>query len=208
MKKFIIIIWVLMLSIPGKGVAQSAELQQLVLDIEKLAQLRKILKNMYQGYEIVSKGYNTIKDISKGTFSIHDGFLNGLMQISPSVRKYKRIADIISLQIQLVKEYKSALKRFQSSNLFNTNEIGYIRNVYNNLFKRSLQNLDELTMTITAGKLRMSDDERINTIDRIYNDMGDKVVFLRTFNKENNVLVIQRGREMIDTKISKKLNGL
>ena len=81
-------------------------------------------------------------------------------------------------------------------------------NVYSNLFNKSLQNLDELTMVITAGKLRMSDDERLNAIDRIYIDMGDKLVFLRTFNKENNVLAIQRGREMVDTKVSKKLNGL
>lgn len=81
-------------------------------------------------------------------------------------------------------------------------------NVYTNLFSKSLQNLEELTMVITAGKLRMSDDERINAIDRIYNDIADKLVFLRTFNKENNVLAIQRGREMVDTKVSKKLNGL
>lgn len=81
-------------------------------------------------------------------------------------------------------------------------------NVYTNLFNKSLQNLEELTMVITAGKLRMSDDERINTIDRIYNDIADKLVFLRTFNKETNVLAIQRGREMVDTKLSKKLNGL
>ena len=81
-------------------------------------------------------------------------------------------------------------------------------NVYSNLFNKSLQNLEELTMVITAGKLRMSDDERINAIDRIYNDIADKLVFLRTFNKENNVLAIQRGKEMVDTTVSKKLNGL
>ena len=81
-------------------------------------------------------------------------------------------------------------------------------NVYSNLFNKSLQNLEELTLVITAGKLRMSDDERINAIDRVYNDIADKLVFLRTFNKENNVLAIQRGREMVDTKVSKKLNGL
>ena len=80
-------------------------------------------------------------------------------------------------------------------------------NVYTNLFNKSLQNLDELTMVITAGKLRMSDDERLNAIDRIYIDMGDKLVFLRTFNNENNVLAIQRSREMVDTRVSKKLNG-
>ena len=208
MKKCIMIMWIILFSFSGQVVAQSTEIQQLLLNVEKLAQLKKILSNMKKGYEIVSTGYNTIKDISKGNFNIHQTFLDGLMQVSPTVKKYKRIAEIITYQTQLVKEYKSAFKRFDASNLFNTNEIRYIDNVYTNLFNKSLQNFEELTMVITASKLRMSDDERINAIDRIYNDIADKLVFLRTFNKENNVLAIQRGREMVDTKVSKKLNGL
>ena len=207
MKKCIMIMWILF-SFSGQVVAQSTEIQQLLLNVEKLAQLKKILSNMKKGYEIVSTGYNTIKDISKGNFNIHQTFLDGLMQVSPTVKKYKRIAEIITYQTQLVKEYKSAFRRFDESNLFNTNEIRYMDNVYANLFNKSLQNLEELTMVITAGKLRMSDDERLNAIDRIYDDIADKLVFLRTFNKENNVLAIQRGREMVDTKVSKKLNGL
>jgi hypothetical protein len=208
MKKCIVLIMVMMFSFSAHVVAQSAEVQQLLLNVEKLAQLKKILSNMKKGYEIVSGGYNTIKDISKGNFNLHQAFLDGLMQVSPAVKKYKKIGEIISFQTQLVKEYKSAFRRFDASNLFNENEIKYMGNVYSNLFNKSLQNLEELAMIITAGKLRMSDDERLNAIDRIYNDIGDKLVFLRTFNKENNVLAIQRGREMVDTKISKKLNGL
>ena len=208
MKNSVVILWIILFSFSAKVVAQSTEVQQLLLNVEKLAQLKKILSNMKKGYEIVSSGYNTIKDISKGNFNIHQAFLDGLMQVSPAVRKYKRIGEIISFQTQLVKEYKSAFRRFDASNLFNANEIKYMSNVYGNLFNKSLQNLEELAMVITAGKLRMSDDERINAIDRIFDDMGDKLVFLRTFNKENNVLAIQRGREMVDTKVSKKLNGL
>ena len=208
MKKCIMIMWIILFSFSGHAVAQSTEIQQLLLNVEKLAQLKKILSNMKKGYEIVSTGYNTIKDISKGNFNIHQTFLDGLMQVSPIVKKYKRIAEIITCQTQLVKEYKSAFRRFDASNLFNANEIKYMDNVYSNLFNKSLQNLEELTMVITAGKLRMSDDERINAIDRIYNDIADKLVFLRTFNKENNVLAIQRGKEMVDTKVLKKLNGL
>ena len=208
MKKILIIIGIVFLSAPVKVVAQSAEVQQLLLNIQKLAQLKKILSNMKKGYQIVSGGYNTIKDISKGNFNLHQTFLDGLMQVSPAVRKYRRIGEIISMQGQLVKEYKSAFRRFEASNLFNANEIAYIKNVYANLFNKSLQNLEELAMIVTAGKLRMSDDERITAIDRIFDDAGDKLVFLRTFNKENNVLAIQRGREMVDTKVSKKLNGL
>jgi hypothetical protein len=208
MKKCIVMVWVILFSFSGQVVAQSTEIQQLLLNVEKLAQLKKILSNMKKGYEIVSNGYNAIKDISKGNFNLHEAFLDGLMQVSPTVRKYQKIGEIIIFQTQLVKEYKSAFRRFDASNLFNANEIKYMSNVYTNLFNKSLQNLDELTMVITAGKLRMSDDERLNAIDRIFNDMSDKLVFLRTFNKENNVLAIQRGREMVDTRVSKKLNGL
>ena len=83
-----------------------------------------------------------------------------------------------------------------------------MEDVYENLFNKSLQNLDELSIVITAGKLRMSDDERIAAIDRIYKDISDKLIFLRSFNNEGSVLAVQRGRELVDTKLSEKLNGL
>lgn len=188
--------------------AQSTEAQQLLLNVEKLAQFKKILSNMKKGYEIVSNGYNTIKDISKGNFNLHDAFLNALLQVSPTVKKYKRVADIISCQSQIIREYRSAFNRFKNSNLFAVSEINYMEEVYTNLFNKSLQNLNELTIVITAGKLRMSDDERIAAIDRIYTEISDKLVFLRNFNNEGNVLAVQRGREMVDTKLSQKLNGL
>ena len=207
--KIIILLLCISFSMSWANVAaQSAEAQQLILNVEKLAQLKKILSNMKKGYEIVSTGYNTIKDISKGNFNLHDAFLSALLQISPIVKKYKRVADIITCQTQIVKEYKAAFRRFNSSNLFNISELNYMGNVYSNLFNKSLQNLNELTIVITAGKLRMSDDERIAAIDRVYIEMTDKLVFLRSFNNETNVLAVQRGREMVDTKVSKKLNGL
>jgi len=206
--KSLLILLLLTAQISSNVYAQSTEAQQLLLNVEKLAQLKKILSNMKKGYEIVSTGYNTIKDISQGTFNLHDAFLNALLQVSPTVRKYKRVADIISCQSQIVKEYRSAFNRFKSTNLFNSSEITYMEDVYQNLFNKSLQNLDELGMVLTAGKLRMSDDERIAAIDRIYKDISDKLVFLRSFNNEGSVLAVQRGREMVDTKLSEKLNGL
>ena len=208
MKKYRVLMLMVLISFRGELMAQSAEVEQLLLNVEKLAQLKTILSNMKKGYEIVSTGYNTIKDISKGNFTLHRAFLDGLMEVSPTVKKYKKITEIIAYQSQLVHEYKAAFRRFDKSKLFNPNEIKYMGTVYSNLLNTSLQNLAELSMVITARKLRMSDDERINAIDRICKEMGDKLVFLKTFNQENNVLALQRGREMVDTKLSKKLNGL
>jgi hypothetical protein len=122
-KIFAVALFVMMNSI---CFSQSQEAEQLLLDVEKLTQLKQILKDLYKGYEIVSKGYNTIKDISQGNFNLHKTFLDGLLDVSPAVKKYKRIIDIISLQSSLVKEYKSAFNRFKKSNLFNVKEIDHM----------------------------------------------------------------------------------
>ena len=208
MKKYVIALCIF-LSFSFTGIkAQSAEVKQLLLNVEKLAQFKKILKNMYKGYEIVSKGYNTIQDISKGNFNIHQVFLDELMKVSPAVRKYKRVADILQCQSQILTEYKMALKRFKEANLFNPSELNYIVEVNKNLFNTSLKNLNELALVITARQLRMTDDERILAIDRIYKDISDQLIFLRSFNNENTALALQRKLELQEIKVSEKLNGL
>jgi hypothetical protein len=172
--------------------AQTAELEQLALDIEKLIQLKNILTDMKTGYTIVSKGYGTIKNLSEGNFNLHETFLDGLLLVNPRLRKYGRVADIIRYQAQLLKEYKSAFHEFKKRRMFTPEEITYMGGVYGNLFDQSLQNLDELTLVLTDSRLRMSDDERLTTIDRIYKEMQDKLSFLRSFNGQIKSLEQQR----------------
>src|SRR6266540_5902336 len=113
--------------------AQAAEIQQLLLDAQKLSALKGILNDMYKGYEIVSNGYETIRSISEGNFNLHEAFLDGLLAVSPAVQKYKRIADIISDQRRIVKEYKTAYSRFKEDENFTPDEINYIGKIYSNL---------------------------------------------------------------------------
>jgi len=206
MKKYLIII---LLAFVGKtGSAQSAEAQQLLLNWEKLTQLKKILQNMYDGYKILDKGYTTIKDLSEGNFSLHKTFLDGLLEVSPVVRKYKRIAGIIDIQLRIVKEYKTALNEFKEFGQFRPDEIEYLEKVYAGLFHRSIQNLDELSIVITSGKLRMSDDERLQAIDRIYSSIMDQYCFLQDFNNATVVLSLQRQNEQMDIDIMRKVHGM
>jgi len=210
MKKLIIMISLSFLGIlPAfRASAQADEIAQLILNIEKLAQFKQILSDMKKGYEILSGGYNTIKNISEGNFSLHKAFLDGLMEVSPAVRNYRRVADITNYQIILVKEYRKAYERFRQDNNFNADELAYLGRVYDNLFKESLRNLDELLTVITAGKARMSDDERLQAIDRIYADMQDKLMFLRHFNNNTTILAVQRAKEHNDAQTIRKIYGL
>ena len=188
--------------------AQSDDVQQLVLDVQKLTQLKSILKDMQQGYTIISKGYTAVSDIAKGNFNLHEIFLDGLLSVSPAVKNYSRVAEIISYQTQIVKEYKSAYNRFTTSGSFNTNEIDYIGKVYSNLFNASLKNLDALLMVITASNLRMNDAERLKSIDKIDGNIKDQLIFLRQFNNNTSLLALQRAKESNDASAMQSLYGV
>lgn len=190
------------------AIAQSQEAQQLLLNWEKLRQLEEILDNMYRGYKILDKGYTTIKNIAQGNYSIHQLFIDGLMAVNPSIRNYKRIPFIIEYQKLLLEEYQRAYNRFRQDPNFKLEEIEYLANVYKFLFDASLRNIDELMMIITATKLSMSDDERMQAIDRIFFDMEDKLIFLRAFNNNTQLLAIQRARARNDVETMQKLYGV
>lgn len=206
MKKIIIVAVLFVCSV--QGFSQSQEVQQLLLNVEKLAQFKKILNNMYTGYKVLYKGYTTIKDISEGNFDLHRNFLDDLLQVSPAVRKYKRIADIVTYQLRIVKEYKAAFNQFKQDKHFTGDEIDYLGKVYGNLFDASLKSLDELAMVITAGKLRMSDDERLQAIDRIYSEVVEQFSFLQEFNNSTAILAVQREKEMMDIELSRKIYSI
>jgi len=201
------VLFLLLLLPSHRAAAQVQELEQLALDIEKLAQMKSILTEMYDGYKILTGGYNTVKSLAEGNFNLHNAFLTSLMTVSPTVKNYVRVADIISAQATLVSEYKSALHSFQASGGFSVDELNYITGVYSNLFDESVNNLTQLVTVLTDNQLRMNDAERLSAIDRIYSQMQDKLTFLRTFNSSTGLLLGQRQKSLQETNTLKNLFG-
>ena len=210
MKKGIkILTLLLMLSIViTESKAQSYEVQCLVLDCSKLAQLKSILSDMKKGYEMLTKGYDEVKDISEGNFHLHQEFLDHLLKVSPVVKNYKKVSDIIGDQLSLMGEYKSAWQRFNKDKSFTSKELQYIGTVYNHLTKESLKNLDDLTVIMSPNILRMSDDERLHRIDELADETHDKLTFLRQFNSKASVLSLQRLHQLNDAGSLQKLYGI
>lgn len=180
---------------PAPARAQAAEIQQLLLNVEKLEQLKSILTDMKKGYDILHQGYGAIQEISAASFTLHETFLDGLLAVNPALRQYRRVTDIITCQQQIVSEYRNAHKRFLQSGSFTPAELAYIGQVYEGLSAQSLRHLEELALVLTAGELRMGDDERLAAIDRIYLEASDKLAFLRHFNRQATLLALQRDRE-------------
>jgi hypothetical protein len=178
--------------LPQKAKAQDQDIMQLILDIEKLTQFKAILSDMQQGYSILTQGYQQVKNLSQGNFNLHSVFLNGLLQVNPEVAKYARVADIITDEVSILSEYKKAYRQFKNSGSFNSDELDYLAKVYAGLTSAALNDVNDLVNILTASKLRMSDDERLSAIDRIYASSSDKLSFLRDFNGRTNILLLHR----------------
>ncbi len=210
MKKLLIILLGVMATIStcSSANAQGQEIRQLNLNIQKLKHMKNILSQIKKEYQILSDGYNRIKNISKGDFDLHKGHLDGLLNVSPAVRNYSRVAKIIQFQYQLVSEYRNANARFISSKVFKPGELDYMSRVYNRLLDQSMDHVQELTTILSSGKTRMTDDERFKAIDRIYFEMEEKLGFLREFNSSATVMVLQRQKENNDVKSVENLYGI
>src|SRR6202000_2763038 len=122
---------------PAKAQTSTAQdIQQLLYDIEKLTQFKAILSDMQTGYTILTQGYGEVKSISEGNFNLHSAFLNSLEAISPAVRQYGRIADIIANQASIVTEYKNAWTQANASGHFSATELVYMNSVFTQLLNQ------------------------------------------------------------------------
>ncbi|HSZ85842.1 MAG TPA: hypothetical protein VK787_07410 [Puia sp.] len=192
----------------AKTNAQTFEIEQLILDYQKLSELKNILREMKTGYQILSTGYETIRSISEGNFNLHNAFLSALLAINPAVKNYKRVQDIINYQASIVSEYKTAFNRFKQDKNFTPDEISYLGTVYGNLFNQGLNDIVNLTNVLTANKMRMSDNERLHAIDGIYDESKNQLMFLRSFNNSTTILAIDRATENNNAESAMKLYGL
>lgn len=187
--------------------AQADEIASLVVNLAKLLQIEESLTSMEKGYRTIKGGYTTIKGISEGNFKLHQVFLDGLLQVSPAVRKYYKIPEIIQLQTSLVRNYKDAYRQFSARGNFTPEQLSYIAGVYKGLASHSLSDLDDLLNVMTAGKLRMTDDERLSTIDRIHGEMEAKHRFLQNFNKDTGLISLQREKQKFEQQTVEGLYG-
>ncbi len=176
--------------------------------LKQIAALQVYIGYAEKGYSIAEKGLNTIRDIKNGDFNLHNDFFNSLTSVNPKVKKYAKVAAIIASQISIAKQTRNTLRQCTNVQQLTASELNYLHQVFNNLIDDCAKNLDELYAVITDGQMLMKDDERIKRIDKLYDDMQDKKVFVQSFSQSAKGLLVQRMNDQYDIQIEKKLYGL
>lgn len=176
--------------------------------LQQIAALKVYTGYVSKGYSVAKNGLNVINRIKEGDFTLHKTNLEKLSAINPTIRRYTKIAAILSLQKEIAGKCARSIRQFKNSRQFTPGEINYINDVCSKLLSDCADNLDKLLQVINNGRLNMTDDERIAMIDSIYTDLQDKQIFVRSFCGRTTTLMLQRQSDLNDITISKKLNAL
>jgi len=169
--------------------------------LKQVAALQVYIEYAQEGYKIADRGLQTIGNIKNGEFNLHQDFFGALKGINPKLRNYVKVADIIAMQIRLVRAQKKYLDRVRRSDQFTEKEISYLVRVYTRLLEQSADNVEELTELIAANRYELSDQDRLKRIDALHTEMVDKCVFADWFGGEADLLAANRKKERQETKV-------
>lgn len=185
--------------------AQAQELEQLRLDLEKLAQFKLILSEMKSGYQDLVNGYNAVRDAGRSNFTLHQNYFNSLLLISPELKTNPAIQRIISSQTQLQSNCKTMLSSFKTSGVFSANELNEVTSDIDGILAIASADFDLLNTVLAPGKMRMSDGERTTVINQVDQSVTNQMVRLKAINDEYNKIMMLRLQKKRDINMMKQL---
>lgn len=204
MKKIAVLI-LLMGLFNGNMQAQAKQREEL---LKQIAAFKVYIGYAQKGYSIAKNGLNVIGDFKRGELDLHIDYFNSLNTINPKIKNYTRVAQIITLQVKILKGYTRTMSYMNQNDLFHGDEVAYVKRVLGRLLKDCDATIDELAAVLTQGKLELKDDERLERIDALYQNILESQSFFEDFSNQTRMMGFSRSTEAEDVKTSHALQGL
>lgn len=161
--------------------------------IEQIGLLTTYSSELKPGYKIVEDGASLTHDIKNGEFTRHTGHYDSLEIVNSRIRNYPHIQETTNLYNKMTDVHTAVWNKIKPSGFFTNKELNYINGVYSNLLKAATADIQELKQLTTNGELKMTDDERITRIDKVYNRIRDKYKVITDF--DEHILTVLYGRK-------------
>ncbi len=149
-----------------------------------------------------------ISDWTEKQRKLYQQYYDELHKVKATISYYQRIRDITKMQVLILDEYKRSWSLIRQDKNFSSSELDYISKVYSGILDESVKNLDQLFIVINSFQTQMSDAERLELINAAGGRMETNYQDLKTFNRENMILSLQRAKEQGDVDAIKKMYGL
>ncbi len=173
---------------------------------DQVIALKAYLEVLKKGYGIVQKGLDEVGTSKNGTYLRDQQYFNSLKEVSAVVRKSPRISEIYICQQQIRQDFLMLNNDCHADKNFTIAEKNYIEKVYLNMIRECERSLDQLVFAATSST-GMTDADRLQRLDRISEDMKDKLAFTRDFIGSTRGLSLARAKEKRQIETVKKLYG-
>jgi len=175
---------------------------------EQIVLLNTYLGEVKTGYSDAKKGLTTIHDLKNESFDLNASYFNSLSQVNPAISGNPKVKEIISLAEKIMGEFGSAISWEQQQNILDPESISYLKSVQHKIQSGCSDDLSDLRVLITPGRLQLKDEERIQRIDKIDVAMKDKYAFTGAFISNARSVTISKLDQVRQDKLIRQLYNL
>jgi hypothetical protein len=139
---------------------------------------------------------------------LYRNYYEELYKVKTIVGYYRQVKDIVSSQLQLVKEYKKAIAIAKSDSHFTPSEIDMMIKVYSGILDESARNIERVHLAVSSFTTQMSDAQRMKIIREVSERLETNKNDLRQFNIQTARLSLQRTKDEREIAVTKRLYGI
>jgi len=149
-----------------------------------------------------------ISDWTDKQRNLYDDYYQELRNVKSTIAYYQRVKEVTMKQVALVGEYQRAWKLFNADKHFRPEEVAEMQKVYLGILNASAKNLDQVLLAINPGKTQMTDQQRLEMINRAGDYLDENYSDLKQYNNQNMILRLHRSKDLNEINTIKHYYGL
>jgi len=189
------------------AVAPSAKAQFVVTDPVNLAsgilnsaneiiQTSSTVSNVVKNFKEVEKMYNQGKE-----------YYDKLKSVNNLVKDARKVQQTVLLVGDVSEMYVQNFGKMMNDPNFSAQELAAIANGYSALLNESTELLKELKQIVSSSSLSLNDKERMDIIDKVYNEVKEYHSLVRYYTNKNISVSILRAKKQNNTQRVLELYG-
>src|SRR5690606_22967220 len=189
------------------AIAPNAKAQFIVADPAKLASgILNSANEIFQTSSTVSNVIKNFKEVEK-VYKQGKEYYDKLKAVSNLVKDARKVQQTVLLVGDVSEMYVQIFGKMMNDPNFSPQELVAIGNGYSALLNESTEPLKELKQIITASSLSLNDKERMDIIDRVYQEVKDYHSLDRYYTNKNISVSYLRAKKKNDAQRVLELYG-
>ena len=164
-----------------------------VLEVQSGVQtgLQNTMKGLSKAANVLVKAgvkeQELTKVFSEKNLQLAKTWYDGLLQVSNTVRTYRRVQSVFEKQGKIIQNYSTAIETLRQSPYVKPEQLSTMVTVYTKMLTESANTVQDLQTIVSPAMLKMTDAERMRFIDKLDAKISDQLGLINYYTQRNMV---------------------